>query len=354
MKKKTLKVFVGLSGGVDSAVSAYLLQKAGYDVTGVFIKGWYPDWLPCTWREERRDAMRVAAHLGIPFLTCDAEAEYRDSVAHTMIAEYKVGRTPNPDVLCNKEIKFGTFFRFAIEHGADAIATGHYAQVSNGVLYEGFDKEKDQSYFLWTIPKDILSRVLFPIGGYKKLQVRKIATKAGLPNSQKKDSQGICFLGDVDMKDFLRHYIPSEQGFVYDTEGNRIGEHGGAVFLTIGERHGFKLYTPSATPLYVVAKNVQNNSITVSTRTVEDVSTKTVSIDLENIVLRRHVSLSERMLVRIRYRQKAQECIVQSIEEGKMTLLFTTPQDGVAPGQSAVMYSKEECIGGSIIRTCRS
>ncbi|HRH25872.1 MAG TPA: tRNA 2-thiouridine(34) synthase MnmA [Candidatus Paceibacterota bacterium] len=354
MKKRALKVFVGLSGGVDSAVSAYLLQKAGHDVTGVFIKGWYPEWLPCTWREERRDAMRVAAHLGISFLTCDAEAEYRDSVAHHMIAEYKAGRTPNPDVLCNKEIKFGTFFRFALNHGADVIATGHYAQVSDGVLKEGVDKEKDQSYFLWTIPGEILQKVMFPIGGYKKSVVRTFATKAGLPNAQKKDSQGICFLGEVDMKEFLRHYIPSEKGLVFDVHGNTIGEHDGATFFTIGERHGFILYTPSPTPLYVVAKDIAANTITVSARITGDVSTKTKKIELQDLVLRKELTESDTVLVRIRYRQEPQTGTLKHVGSGSMTITFDTAQDGVAPGQSAVIYIKDECVGGGIIRTCRS
>ncbi len=215
-------VFVGLSGGVDSSVTAYLLKQQGYNVVGVYMRTWQPDFIECTWRDEKRDAMRVAAHLNIPFVFMDVSREYEQMVANRMIEEYKVGRTPNPDVLCNRDIKFGVFLKHALRHGADFIATGHYAQVrpakrakiagiskknskNDYILHElvrGVDPAKDQAYFLWMLSEDELSRTLFPVGKMKKTQVRALAAKIGLPTATKKDSQGICFIGDVHMKDF--------------------------------------------------------------------------------------------------------------------------------------------------------
>ncbi|MEK7175242.1 MAG: tRNA 2-thiouridine(34) synthase MnmA, partial [Patescibacteria group bacterium] len=244
MKKKI--VFVGISGGVDSAVSAALLKEQGYDVVGVFIKTWHPDFLPCNEEEERRDAMRVAAHLDIPFLTFDFEEVYKKSVADYMIQEYKIGRTPNPDVMCNKEVKFGAFFERAISMGADFVAMGHYAQISTeventevrpleyprsdlciltSVLKKGLDPSKDQSYFLWNLKQEQLSKILFPIGNLKKNEVRKLAKKFNLPVAQKKDSQGLCFLGAIDIKEFLKHYIKSKKGKVLNEKGEIIGFH---------------------------------------------------------------------------------------------------------------------------------
>ena len=205
MNKKT--VFVGMSGGVDSSVSAALLKKQGFDVVGVFIKTWHPDFIKCNEEEERRDAMRVATHLNIPFLTFDFEDVYKKEVADYMISEYKAGRTPNPDVMCNKEVKFGAFLKKAISMGADFVATGHYAENRKNNLVKGKDPAKDQSYFIWTLKQKQLSKILFPVGNLNKTEVRKLAKKFKLPVAEKKDSQGICFLGAVDLKDFLKHYI---------------------------------------------------------------------------------------------------------------------------------------------------
>ncbi|MEN9524048.1 MAG: hypothetical protein RL536_117, partial [Candidatus Parcubacteria bacterium] len=264
------KVFVGMSGGVDSSLSAALLKKAGYDVTGVFIKAWQPDWIECTWREERRDAMRVAAHLDIHFVTLDLEKEYKKEVVDYMIAEYKIGRTPNPDVMCNKQIKFGAFYEWAMKNGADFVATGHYARVEkfsdSYKLLAGVDNNKDQSYFLWTIKNEQLPHIIFPIGHLTKPEVRKMAAKLKLPTAEKKDSQGLCFIGMVDMKEFLSHYIQQKKGNVLDVNGKIIGEHNGAFLFTIGERHGFTITkkTPNDGALFAVSKNVLNNTITVS------------------------------------------------------------------------------------------
>jgi len=284
------KVFVGLSGGVDSAVSAALLKQAGYDVTGVFIKTWHPDFLPCTWRTERRDAMRVALALEIPFLTFDFEEEYKKGVADQMIEEYRVGRTPNPDVLCNREVKFGAFWKKAKEMGADFIATGHYARKrealnpksetrnnfrnskfeirvsASWILQEGQDAVKDQSYFLWTLTQEDLAHTLFPIGHLEKDKVRNLAKKFKLPVAEKKDSQGICFIGEVSIEEFLSHYIKTASGNVLDVDGQVIGNHKGAIFYTLGERHGFEITekNPDAGAFYVVVKDVEKNTITVS------------------------------------------------------------------------------------------
>ncbi|MBI3888790.1 tRNA 2-thiouridine(34) synthase MnmA [Candidatus Nomurabacteria bacterium] len=262
MKKKT--VFVGLSGGVDSAVSVALLKKSGYEVVGVFIKTWHPDFLVCNEEEERLDAMRVAAFLDIPFFTFDLVDVYKKEVADYMIREYKAGRTPNPDVMCNKEVKFGAFLKKALAMGADYVATGHYAKAfstqnfeggrfrpKGGVmprnsapktlLVKGVDPSKDQAYFLWTLRQEQLKKIIFPVGNLEKTEVRKLAKKFNLPVAEKKDSQGICFLGAVDLKEFLKHYIKSKKGKVLNENGEEIGYHDGAVFYTLGERHGFTI-----------------------------------------------------------------------------------------------------------------
>ncbi len=222
MKKAKLTIFVGLSGGVDSSVAAKRLVEAGHTVIGVFIKTWHPAFLACTEESDRLDAMRVAAHLNIPFLTFDAVEAYKSTVADYMIREYAEGRTPNPDVMCNKNVKFGAFLDWALKQGADAVATGHYAriEVREGVpvLLRGKDPDKDQSYFLWSLSHEKLSRIIFPLGESMKHNVRKEAEGAGIPVFDKRDSQGICFLGDVDIKGFLSHYIPLQKGNVLDTE----------------------------------------------------------------------------------------------------------------------------------------
>jgi tRNA-specific 2-thiouridylase len=280
MKKKI--VFVGLSGGVDSAVSAAMLSQQGYEIVGVFIKTWHPEFLVCNEEEERMDAMRVAAYLNIPFLTFDFKDVYKKEVADYMIREYKAGRTPNPDVMCNKEVKFGAFLKKALSMGADFVATGHYAQNKKvtvvGIpqggspttvtkqLVKGVDPSKDQSYFLWTLNQERLNKILFPIGDLKKTEVRRLARKFNIPVAEKKDSQGICFLGAVDLKAFLKHYIKSKKGKVLNEKGEIIGFHDGVVFHTLGERHGFTITkkNPTDGPYYVIAKDIKKNILIVS------------------------------------------------------------------------------------------
>jgi tRNA-specific 2-thiouridylase len=347
------KVFVGLSGGVDSSVAALRLIEAGYNVTGVFIKVWHPDFLVCNWEQERLDAMRVAAKLDIPFLTCDAEAEYRDAVAHYFIEEYRAGRTPNPDVMCNKEVKFGAFYRFAIERGADFIATGHYAQarrIDGSVeLHRGIDTNKDQSYFLWTLPTEILQHVLFPVGNSEKSIIREEAAAAGLLTAEKRDSQGVCFLGHIDIPDFLSHYIDLKEGNVLNEQGEVIGTHTGAFVYTIGQRQGFDLTdkNSSRTPHYVIGKNVETNTITVST--IPPILPAHTNLKLTQCVLNIPLRVGDTLMAQSRYRQKPFTVSVLSHSDSELVLFVESVSEAVALGQSCVLYRGEHCIGGGII-----
>ncbi|MEI6553005.1 MAG: tRNA 2-thiouridine(34) synthase MnmA [bacterium] len=391
------KVFVGLSGGVDSSVSALLLKKAGFDVTGVFIKVWQPENGDCTWKEDRRDAMRVAANLGIKFITLDLRDEYKHGVVDYMIDEYAKGRTPNPDVMCNKEVKFGAFMNFALANGADFVATGHYAQTAGGEMFEGRDGEKDQSYFLWTLKGEQLNKILFPIGHLEKAEVRKIAEKNNIPVARKKDSQGVCFIGHIDMKDFIREHILANTsgnisdaknqkglavGDVLDTSGNVIGKHDGSLFYTIGERHGLALSTNSTnTPrYYVIDKDIEKNTITVAEKEQmkkdgagaveklvfddihfiqegyrqqlvalvkrgDDQITQSGKIDEKTVNFTNQGEKTGdkiggrgiNCLARARYRQKKEPCTL-SYNNGKYEIVFARPQDGITPGQSLVLY----------------
>ncbi len=365
------KVFVGLSGGVDSSVSAALLKRDGFDVTGVFIKAWYPDFLTCTWKDDRRDAMRVCAVLDIPFLTIDLEKEYKKEVVDYMIREYAAGRTPNPDVMCNKVIKFGGFFQKAREMGADYVATGHYARVvearhsdgedgdarnDSGVVYkmlEAKDGNKDQTYFLWTLTQNELAHTLFPIGDLPKSRVRELATEFGLPTAAKKDSQGLCFMGKIDIKDFLGHYFEERTGEVIDEEtGEVVGKHSGAWFYTLGERHGFSTtaLTPDEKPYYVVAKDVKKNTLTVSHKDTIDAPlqpTREMHITDVNWVTG-HAWLGRKISARMRYRQELVSCQVSRVADGYL-VEFDQDQSIVSAGQSIVFYHNGECLGGAVI-----
>lgn len=395
------KVFVGLSGGVDSSVSAALLKKEGYEVTGVFIKAWTPEGYPCTWKEDRRSAMRAAAILDIPFITLDLEKEYKKEIVDYMIREYKEGNTPNPDVLCNKEIKFGHFLDFALKSGADFVATGHYCrklEIKNSKLEkielrEGKDKNKDQSYFLWTLRQDQLKHTLFPIGHLQKSEVRKLAEKFGLPQATRKDSQGLCFLGQVDMKEFLSRYIKPKKGDVLNGNGEIIGEHPGAFFFTIGERHGFTITKKSRedSPMYVVSKDIKNNTLTVAPhQEISSPKSKSIKKSLPKVSLAKpeknvmkkvwpslpkaseetrglfeeyfyQVLLSsvnwiegktpetdKEYFARIRYRQEKIKCKIK-IEKGIVYVLFKQKPWGLSSGQSLVLYEADKMLGGGVI-----
>lgn len=349
MKQET--IFVGLSGGVDSSVAAQRLKRAGHEVVGVFIKVWQPDFLTCNWERERLDAMRVAAALDIPFLTFDAEAIYKKEVADYMITEYTKGRTPNPDIMCNQHVKFGAFLTFAVEHGADKVATGHYAQIEAAEeeyrLKRGRDATKDQSYFLWTLTRNQLKHIYFPVGDSIKSTIREEAKQAGLPTYKKEDSQGICFLGDVDIKEFLSHFVDLERGKVLDTAGNTIGEHDGAIVYTLGQRHGFRLHATSARtlPHYVLAKDVHANTITVDTApvTMHDGAVKLESL---NMIER---NWEGTVTAQFRYRQKPFPVTVTIDDRGYGILSVLTEVERPSPGQSCVLYRDDRCIGGGII-----
>jgi len=358
MKEK--KVFVAMSGGVDSSVSATLLKEAGYDVTGVFINVWQPDFVECSSGDDRREAMRVAAQLEIPFLTFDFSQEYKKEVVDYMIREYKAGRTPNPDVVCNQSIKFGFFLKKALGMGADSIATGHYARKTESriknqelryALLAGEDKNKDQSYFLWTLTQEQLKYVLFPVGEYEKPKVRVRAREFNLPNAERKESQGLCFVGAFDMKEFLRHYIPERKGDVLNEEGKIIGYHSGAFYFTLGERHGFTttVKTPKDLPYYVVGKDTAKNTLTVSHIKIASGKTgKEVWLEDVHFISGETPDMTKKYMARIRYRQPLQVCSIRE-DKKEITVIFETPQEAVTPGQSLVLYDGEMCLGGGII-----
>lgn len=353
-------VYVGLSGGVDSSVSALLLKEKGYKVVGVFIDTWQPDFLDCSTKEDRVDAMKVCALLNIPFKTFDAKKEYRNKVAEYMIEEYRVGRTPNPDVMCNRYVKFGLFFDWAVSEGADFIATGHYCQTkklinSDGTdefhLLKGKDSNKDQSYFLWAVPVDVFSRVIFPVGDIVKSKVREIAQTNKLPTAQKKDSQGICFLGKVDIKSFLSHYIKPKKGDVINREGEVIGYHDGAHFYTVGQRHGFTVEkkTPNSSPYYVTQKDVAKNTLEVSQSPQQEKRAEEISLTKENWITKSTLKEfeSKKLTCMTRYRQKETPCQLKFNKE-ILSVILDRPQQ-VALGQSIVIYNGERCLGGGII-----
>lgn len=349
-KPKKQKVFVGISGGVDSAVSAVLLKKQGYDVVGVFIRTWQPDFIECTWRDERRDAIRICAHLNIPFLECDAEQEYRDMVGLQMVNDYKNGLTPNPDILCNREVKFGVFWQFAKAHGADFIATGHYAKIEKVdqkyFLTKPKDIHKDQTYFLWTLQSQDLEHTLFPLDNLTKNEVRKIAKKNNLPNAIKKDSQGVCFLGPIDLKDFISHYIKLEKGSVLNEKGEVIGTHDGAIIYTLGQRHGFIITknTDDEKPYYIVDRNIGKNTITVSHEHTDKKFAKKDFILRDGLLNKQ----GQEKVFGI-YRYNGEEILVEKINKNgaEIKVIFEKPLL-IAPGQSIVFYQNNLLIGGGI------
>jgi len=367
------KVLLGMSGGVDSSVSAVLLLEQGYEVIGGFMKNWSQDGAhtpppyqgggrgeveragtpalaECDWRDERRDAMRVAAQLGIEFMTFDFEDEYRKLVYEYMINEYKAGRTPNPDVLCNKYMKFDLFMREADKLGCDFIATGHYARKivdKNGVahLLAGVDANKDQSYFLCQLTQEQIARSLFPIGHLEKPEVRKIAERANLSVAQKKDSQGICFIGQVTMKDFLAERITPHTGNIVTTDGKIIGQHQGFEFYTIGQREGLGI--GGGTPLYVVERRPETNEIVVAVGDEDPAlyRTELTATDItETIPGNLEKYYGKKIQARVRYRQPLAGCVFDG-----SAVTFDQSQRAIAPGQFVAFYDGEELLGSGII-----
>lgn len=384
---KKPKVFVGLSGGVDSSVAALRLKRQGYDVVGVFIKVWQPDFLRCNAEAERLDAMRAAAALDIPFLTCDAAEAYKTSVGDYFVAEYLAGRTPNPDVVCNRHVKFGVFWEFAKARGADFIATGHYARVEEAAreespfdssrslgapakpshrefadslnddshraaghyrLLRGVDTEKDQSYFLWMLTEDDLAHTLFPVGDSTKATIRAEAARAGLPTAAKKDSQGICFLGHVDIPEFMSHFTTLVPGPIFDVRGEIIGEHAGALVYTLGQRHGLTIFGASALqPHFVVGKDIASNSLIVDDR--PPVATAESEFRLEQLNWISGQPAGLELQAAFRYRSQP-VAVTLSGTAGVDRLHLAKSADKPASGQSVVFYDGEVCLGGAVIQ----
>ncbi len=344
MKKK--KVVIGMSGGVDSSVSALLLKEQGYEVIGLYMKNWEDRDGSCPGAADYEDVIRVCDTLQIPCYTINFVQEYWDTVFSHFIEELKLGYTPNPDVLCNREIKFKALFEKAKELGADYLATGHYAQTKDGLLLRSADLEKDQTYFLYTLQKEVLKQVLFPVGHLNKKEVRAIAEKSGLATAKKKDSTGICFIGERNFREFLSQYITKSQGNFETLNGKVVGQHEGTPFYTIGQRKGLKIGGPGEA-WFVVGKDVARNVIVVEQGEDHPALFKP-SLEATDISWVETPTFPLRCTAKIRYRQKDQACTVTTMNE-KLVVTFDEPQRAVTPRQAVVFYDGPRCLGGALI-----
>lgn len=349
-----MKIYVGMSGGVDSSLTAALLKEQGHDVTGVYMKNWTRDigGTLCPWRDDLADAKRVAVQLGIPFKTYDFQREYKHKVVDYMLAEYKAGRTPNPDIMCNQEIKFALFLRTALDDGADLIATGHYARSKNGQLFKGIDSGKDQSYFLYRVTEQALHQTVMPIGELHKSEVRRQARERGLITANKPDSQGICFVGEVGIGDFIRQFMAVQPGPIVDEQTTAvIGQHGGALLYTIGQRQGLGI--GGGLPYYVTRTEVLNNTVYVTTQIDDDRLWKS-SVTLSDVHwINAAPNYTRDYRAQVRYHAEEVPCHIQSTQTG-VVVRFLQPQRALCPGQSVVIYDQERVLGGGVMQADRA
>ncbi len=353
------RVVVGMSGGVDSSVTAYLLKQQGYDVIGIFMKNWddTDEFGHCTAEDDFQDVRRVCEQIGIPYYTVNFEKEYMEKVFQYFLDEYKRGRTPNPDVMCNREIKFGELLDKVMDLGADYIATGHYARVEfrDGAyrLLRGVDSNKDQSYFLNALDQHQLSKTMFPLGSLTKPQVREIAEKAGLATAKKKDSTGICFIGERNFREFLQNYLPAKPGDIETVDGEVIGRHDGLMYYTLGQRQGLGIgggHGKTGEPWFVVDKDLERNVLIVAEGAGHPrlYSTRLIATDV-NWISGKEPATSFTCTAKFRYRQPDQGVTVHLREGNTVEVVFDQPQKAVTPGQAVVFYNGEECLGGGII-----
>lgn len=354
------KVIVGMSGGVDSSVSAWLLMQQGYEVEGLFMKNWEEDdgTEYCTAIADLADAQQVCDKLGIPLHTANFSADYWDNVFEHFLEEYKAARTPNPDILCNREIKFKAFLEYAQELGADMIATGHYTRLkksnNQAKLLKGLDGNKDQSYFLHAVEEAAFSKTLFPVGEIEKTEVRQIAEEQGFITHNKKDSTGICFIGERRFKDFLETYLPAQPGEIRSIDGDLLGQHDGLMFYTMGQRQGLKIGGVKGAPesaWYVAKKDLQNNQlIVVQGGDHPALMSSSLTCSSIHFINGKPASFPFKCSAKTRYRQSDQSCTLTR-KENSWLVEFDEPQRAVTPGQSLVLYSGDHCLGGGIIET---